>query len=111
MRELNLHEMLKRRFATSGPEKEMFYYFVCFSDLSLMCQASEGLLGSPPVDIADLKPLCYSAASKLFGDSSGVGVVKNEPGVSEGRPGHHMLHPATYHHGYHGYDPGSLHHS
>lgn len=76
------------------------------------------------MDLADLKPLCYSAASKLFGDSSssvsGVGVVKNEPGVSgplggEGAPGHHhMLHPATYHHGYHGYDPGTLatlHHS
>jgi hypothetical protein len=104
-----------------------------------MCQGSEGLLssspGGPVMDLAnlpDLKPLCYSTASKLFGDSSGgsVGVVKNEPGVSGGGVGagggapgstpvatthhHHMLHPATYHHGYHGYDPGalaSLHHS
>jgi sugar (pentulose or hexulose) kinase len=87
-------------------------------------------------NIPDLKPLCYSAASKLFGDSSntiaGMGVVKNEPGVSGtlvsggGAAGsspatthhthhhHHMLHPSTYHHGYHSYDPGalaSLHHT
>ncbi|XP_033609480.1 homeobox protein SIX6 isoform X2 [Cryptotermes secundus] len=108
-------------------------------ELGLMCQGNEGLLsaspGGPVMDLAnlpDLKPLCYSAASKLFGDSSGssMGVVKNEPGVSgavgsgggeEAGGGastathhHHMLHPATYHHGYHGYDPGalaSLHHS
>jgi hypothetical protein len=91
------------------------------------------------VDLAslpDLKPLCYSTATKLFGDSgaSSMGVVKNEPDVSgaHGSGGglgagggatgsnsaaahhHHMLHPATYHHGYHGYDPGalaSLHHT
>ena len=108
-----------------------------------MCQGSDGMLGSsaggPVMDLAnipDLKPLCYSAASKLFGDSNnsigGMGVVKNEPGVSGtlasggGAAGsspatthhthhhHHMLHPATYHHGYHSYDPGalaSLHHT
>ena len=102
-----------------------------------MCQGSDGMLGSsaggPVMDLAnipDLKPLCYSAASKLFGDSGnsigGMGVVKNEPGVSGtlasggGAAGsspatthhthhhHHMLHPATYHHGYHSYDPGAL---
>jgi hypothetical protein len=107
-----------------------------------MCQGSDSLLGptagGPVMDlgnIPDLKPLCYSA-SKLFADSSSsfgaVGVVKHEPGVSGtvasggGVAGsnpaathhthhhHHMLHPATYHHGYHGYDPGaiaSLHHT
>jgi hypothetical protein len=74
------------------------------------------------MDLADLKPLCYSAASKLFADSNGtvagvgVGVVKHEPGVSGplGGDGHHVLHPTTYHHSYHGYDPGTLatlHHS
>lgn len=83
------------------------------------------------MDLGDLKPLCYSTASKLFGEPNSfvgvMGVVKNEPGVSgaaggEGGVGsnatathhHHMLHPATYHHGYHGYDPGTLatlHHS
>ena len=104
-----------------------------------MCQGNEALLatGGPVMDLAnlpDLKPLCYSAASKLFvSESSGMGVVKNEPGVSGGGGNsdsggvisnphshhhHHMLHPAAaaaaYHHGYHGYDPGtlaSLHHS
>ncbi|GFG38508.1 hypothetical protein Cfor_05942, partial [Coptotermes formosanus] len=112
-------------------------------DVSLMCQGSDSLLGSsaggPVMDLAnipDLKPLCYSAASKLFGDSnssiSGMGVVKNEPGVSgtlasgggaavsspaathHTHHHHHMLHPATYHHGYHSYEPAalaSLHHT
>ena len=102
----------------------------------MMCQGNEALLataGGPVMDLAslpDLKPLCYSAASKLFAsDPVGMGVVKNEPGVSGGGGNsdsggvasnphphhhHHMLHPAAYHHGYHGYDPGtlaSLHHS
>jgi hypothetical protein len=109
----------------------------CYSELGLLCQGSEGLLASSPVgpvmdlaNLPELKPPCYSAVTKLFGDSSGgsMGVVKNEPGVSGaqgsgggvgaggGAPGsstavthhHHMLHPATYHHGYHGYDPGAL---
>ena len=108
---------------------------VCCSDMSLICQGGDSLLGStaggPVMDLAnipDLKPLCYSAASKLFGDTSstigGMGVVKNEPGVSgtlasgggaavtspaaSHHHHHYMLHPATYHHGYHSYDPGAL---
>ncbi|KAJ9591523.1 hypothetical protein L9F63_001877, partial [Diploptera punctata] len=87
------------------------------NDLGMMCQGNDSLLataGGPVMDLAnlpDLKPLCYSTASKLFAsESAGMGVVKNEPGVSVGG----AAAAAAYHHGYHGYDPGtlaSLHHS